>query len=365
MLRRALLGSCLALVLGSCFALVLAGCGDGEEHETKSPAAPRADLFLAIDPRIGTAGLGFGVGSAYPGPAVPFAMIHPSPDTRTQAGWSSFYHCSGCYASDPLLRAFSLVHFEGTGVPDYGAIGLLPTLAMTDAKRTEEGRMVALDKASEEMRPGYYAVTLADGIRVEITASRRAATFRFGFPESATPALLFALDHALEGTITQKDYSFAGPDLNLHVHHDGGMSGGSGGYDLFARGVVDVAPKSVGGYDATELTPGQASASASPLGAWLEFPAGTRTVNLRLGVSFVDAKGAQANLAAEAPSFDFEGMRAAAETEWKKETDRVEVYGAGEYDTTIMGTAIYHAHLMPTLMSDVDGRYVNVQGKIA
>jgi predicted alpha-1,2-mannosidase len=353
--------------LGTAWLLALLGLGCGGDPEQVSPARTRVDLVSAIDPRIGTGGEGFGVGSTYPGPAVPFAMIHPSPDTRTQSGAFGPYHCAGYYASDPIIAGFSLVHFEGTGVPDYGTIGLMPANGMTEAKRVQTGHMQLFDKASELTRPGYYAVTLADGTRVEITSSRRAAIFRFGFAEGTAPVLLLDLDHKLEGEITAADVAIdaAAGAFDAHVRHLGNMSGRAGGYDLFAHGRVDVTPSAVGSFDELGLNPGQTSASGTPLGGWLEFPAGTRSVSLRIAVSFVDRAGAEKNLDAEAPSFDFEAMRAASEQTWREATDVVELYDASPYDTTLFATALYHALLMPTLMSDVDGRYVNALGQIS
>lgn len=349
----------LAVLLG----LSVLGCRDDVWPEIIP--VEKADLFSAIDPRIGTGGDGFGVGSTYPGPALPFAMIHPSPDTRTQKGAFGAYHCSGYYASDPLLRAFSLVHFEGTGVPDYGTIGLVPADGMTDAKRVETGYMQPLDKKTEQALLGYYAVTLENGIKTEITSSRRAAIFRFTFPPGVKPVLILDLDHRLEGEITAADVELEpGGAFDAHVRHHGNMSGSAGGYDLYARGVLDVVPAAFGTFDGAALHPGQAAASGAPVGAWLELPAGTSEARLRVAVSFVDAGGAQKNLDAEAPSFDFDGMRAAAEQAWRAEFERFELWGASERDTTVMGTALYHALLMPTLTSDVDGRFVNAKGAI-
>jgi predicted alpha-1,2-mannosidase len=347
-------------------AVLAAGCGDDDEETLDSKPAVRAELFGHIDPRIGNGGVGFGVGSTYPGPAVPFGMIHPSPDTRTEKGAVGFYHCAGYYASDPLLRAFSLVHFEGTGVPDYGTIGIVPTDGMTDAKRTEDGYIQVIDKESEDVDVGYYAVTLSGGIRTEITSSRRAALFRFTFPTGSDPVLLLDLDHRLEGEIVAADVALeASGAFDTHVTHHGGMTGGAGGYDLYVRGNLDVQPTEVGTFDGTALHAGQTSASGTPLGAWLRFPAGTSSVQLRLAVSFVDADGAKQNLAAEAPAFDFDGMRASAEEAWKKESERLEIWGAGEYDATLTATALYHSLLMPTLMSDVDGRFIDAMGQIS
>jgi predicted alpha-1,2-mannosidase len=344
-----------------------AACSSKDEESTKNEPPPtRAELFPAIDPRIGTGGLGFGVGSTYPGPAVPFAMIHPSPDTRSAPDKvpPGFSHCAGYAAGDGYIAAFSLVHFEGTGVPDYGALGIMPTSGMSDAKRTAEGHAQAFDKAKEQTLPGYYSVELTDGIRVEITSSLRAATFRYTFPSGSSPVVLFDLDHRLEGEILAADIAFDAATVSAHVEHHGPMSGGAGGYDLFAEGVFDVTPSAMGTFDGTALHAGQTTATGVPLGGWVEFPAGTSTVTLRLAVSFVDPEGAEKNLAAEAPSFDFDGMRAKAEAEWKTAVDRIELWGASEYDTTVMATAIYHVLAMPTLMSDTDGRFVNALGEI-
>lgn len=344
-----------------------AACSSKDEESTSKEAPPtRADLFPAIDPRIGTGGIGFGVGSTYPGPAVPFAMIHPSPDTRSSPTTNppGFSHCAGYTAGDGYIAAFSLVHFEGTGVPDYGALGIMPTNGMSGAKRTAEGHAQSFDKAKEQTLPGYYSVELTDGIRVEITSSLRAATFRYTFPSGSSPVVLFDLDHRLEGEILAADIAFDAANVSAHLEHHGNMSGGAGGYDLFAEGVFDVTPSAIGTFDGTALHAGEASATGVPLGGWAEFPAGTSTVTLRLAVSFVDGEGAKKNLAAEAPSFDFDGMRAKAEAEWKTAVDRVELWGASEYDTTVMATAIYHVLAMPTLTSDTDGRFVNAMGEI-
>jgi predicted alpha-1,2-mannosidase len=348
----------------------LGACGGVEEPRATTspdPEPERADLFAAIDPRIGTGGVGFGVGSAYPGPAVPFGMIHASPDTRTKDGAVSFYHCSGYYAGDAFIHGFSLVHFYGTGVPDYGTMSWMPTSGMSAVKRDQTGLMQMFAKGDEVTRPGYYAVTLADGTKVEITSSQRAASFRFGFPKGADPVLVLDLDRRLSGEITAADVALdaAAGTVSAHLQHHGSMTGSAGGYDLYSEGAVDVKPLAVGTFDGAGLHAGQTEASGTPLGAWIQFPPHTRTVNLRVAISFVDAKGAKQNLEAEAPSFDFERMRGSAEAAWKERADQVEIWGASDYDRTVMATALYHAALMPTLMSDVDGRHVNVAGEIA
>ncbi len=225
--------------------------------------------------------------------------------------------------------------------------------------------MQAFDKASEVTQVGYYSVTLADGIVTEITSAERAAMFRFTFPEGGDPVLLLDLNHRLEGDIPAADVAFDANGFDAHVEHHGSMTGRIGGYNVFARGEVDVAAEAVGTFDDAGLHEGQTSASGAPIGAWLRFPAGTSSVTLRVAVSFVDADGAKKNLAAEAADFDFDAMRAGAEQRWKTALGSIEIYDSSDYDTKLMATAAYHALLMPTLMSDADGRYVDAMGQIA
>jgi predicted alpha-1,2-mannosidase len=346
----------------------IAGCGSDDAVEPAQNGEPpgRADLFAAIDPRIGTGGLGFGVGSAYPGPAAPFGMIHPSPDTRQASGAPDFYHCSGYYATDEYVTSFSLLHFYGTGVPDYGTMAFFPVLEITDRERIDVERQVHFAKSEEQTKPGYYSMLLDTGVRVEITASERAAIFRFGFPADGTPSVLIDLDHRLAGEVRAADLSFdlATSELSAHLKHFGGMTGSAGGYDAYAHAVFDVPPSAVGTWDAAGLHAGVPSAQGTQLGGWAEFAPGTRAVTMRVALSFVDAEGARKNLEAEAPDFDFDGMRAATEQKFKTLTDAVEIYEASAYDTTIMATAIYHTLLMPTLMSDVDGRFIDALGNV-
>ncbi len=362
---------CTLALLGASASLL--GCGDGEPPATdREPPLPEAaELLSAVDPMIGTGGDGFGVGSAYPGPAVPFAMIHPGPDTRSRAGAAGFYHCAGYYAKDSLLRGFSLVHFHGTGVPDYGTFGILPGLGpMTDAERVEEGRMIGFDKASEVARPGYYAVTLASGVRVELTSSERAGIFRFRFPEGPAPKLGYHLAHRLEGRVTEASLALEpSGGFSGRVRHLGPMSGRCGGYALHVRGQLDVAPRAWGLYDQTGLQPGVSAGQSTEgeveaFGGYVELPPGTREATLRVAVSFVDDEGAGKNFAAEVSGVGFEAMQSAAEERWRVELSALGLHGPSDYDRRVMATALYHALLMPTLYSDVDGRFRRVDESV-
>jgi len=357
-IKRPLVVAAMALVPWS------SGCGGDERL---SPVPTRTELYEAVSPFIGTGGLGFGQGSTYPGPALPFGMIHPGPDTTAPGGAPAFAHCSGYWWDDGLIEGFSLTRMHGTGVPDYGTIGIMPVNGMTDGRRDEEGYRAGFDHAEEEAVPGYYRVRLDSGIDVEISTSRRAAIFRFTFPDDADPVVLVDLEHTLgEGQISGAEtvVDHAGGQLSAQVHLDGDLSGRFGGFDLFAQAAFDPLPTRSGVWDDQGLRPDEPTAAGTDVGAWLGFPPGTRTVQLRVAISFVDGAGAAANLDSEIPSCDFDRVRQAADHAWRVALGKVEVWGADDQEATELATALYHTQLMPTLMSDVDGRALDATGQI-
>jgi len=336
------------------------GCGGDD-----TPDGP-VDLFASVDPFIGTGGVGFGVGSTYPGPALPFAMIHPGPDTRASGGAPGFSHCAGYWWEDPAIEAFSLLRMNGTGVADYGVIAFMPVDGMSEDRRDEVGYADLFNHADEVAEPGYYRVELRSGIEIEITSTLRAAIFRIQYPAGTDPVLLLDLEHTIgEGTSTGGEVEVdAAGSLSGTMHNQGDLSNRIGGFDVFASAAVDPAPSSVGLWDEAGLHPGAGSTTGVDIGAWIQFPAGTTEVVVRVAVSFVDVGGATANLAAEIPDFDFDGVRAAAAATWRDALSKVELEGASERDATLVATSLYRVLLMPTLMSDVDGRARNTSNEV-
>ncbi len=351
-------------------AVALGACGDGANPDATPdaglPAGP-VDMFAATDPFIGTGGLGFGVGSTYPGPGAPFGMIHPGPDTRAPFGAPGPQHCSGYWYEDPQIAGFSLTRMNGTGVPDYGTIGIMPVDGMTAARVDEPGYAALFDHADEAAEPGYYDVTLADGIRVEITALERSAMFGFEFPAGVEPTVLMDLGHVI-GQATTRDGAIvidpATGNVTAKVRMLGDLSDRVGGFDIFAVGQFSPAPTAVGVWTDAGLDAGTATATGDDIGGWLQWAPGTERVELRVAISFVDEAGAAANLAAEIPAFDFAGVRAAIASTWRDELGAVTLEGASARDATLVASAMYRTLLMPTLISDVDGRVRDVHGDI-
>ena len=86
-------------------------------------------------------------------------------------------------------------------------------------------------------------------------------------------------------------------------------------------------------------------------------------VLMKVALSTTGVEGAKANMAAEVPGWDFEGIRTAAKADWNSYLSRIEVEGTDEEKTNFY-TSFYHALIQPNEISDVDGRYRNAADSI-
>jgi predicted alpha-1,2-mannosidase len=341
-----------------------AGCG-----EKAAPTDTGAAALAEVDPFIGSGGVGFGVGSISPGPALPFGLARPGPDTGINGGRApSFSHCAGYWWEDDELLAFSQIHLVGTGVPDYGALGLMPVGALPQGVLRPGDWRAGLEHGRESAVPGRYSVQLTpSGIGVDVSATLRTAVYRITYPAEGPRHLVVDLGHALgEGTTLDGRLSAnaAAGEARGFVHHAGMMSDRYGGFTLHY--VLRTDPP-FEGMEAMQdgLRVPAATEVTGPAGvAVLRFPEGTAEVRVQVGLSFVDEAGAQANLEAEWVDFDLDAAVKAAQAAWADILGRVQVKGGRPEDRKMFYTALFHAYGMPTVLSDVDGRYRGVDGEV-
>ncbi|HLM73141.1 MAG TPA: GH92 family glycosyl hydrolase [Polyangiaceae bacterium] len=335
---------------------------------TAAPIAATAPLIRYVDPFIGTGGLGFGVGSAFPGPQRPFGMVRPGPDTMNKSGAVAFAHCSGYSYEDDHIYGFSQTRMHGTGIVDYGTIGFLPTIGMTSEKTAAKGRKIGFSHDKEIASPGFYEVSLNDGTKVELTAAERVALHRYTFPKGADAAVLIDIGHALpdvsivDGKI---DIDPASSTITGFSHFVGGYSNRFGGMPVyfaarFARPFVKH-----GVWKAGVLAEGEAAQTGGDIGAWVNFDvASDQSVGVAVAISFIDVEHAKASLEAEAAIFDFNATKKSAEEAWETALGRVLIEARSERDLEVAYTALYHTLLMPTLATEADGSYRGMDGQV-
>lgn len=320
------------------------------------PAAAEAaevDYAALVNPFVGTES----EGNAYPGATRPFGMVQPSPDNTNSYASTSYSF------DDRQVWGFSQRHVNSAGCPAAGELLVTPTT--TEVPRTDrEFLAIAGDEVAEA---GYYAVTLDNQVRTELTATERTAVHRYAFPATETANLSFNLGQTLRDAGASSATWVDDRTLEGWIDN-GGFCGGTDEQRYFFSLTFDQAPVEHGtwGADAAYQAGSESSDSAGGSnGAVAVFDTtADQTVEVSIGVSFVDVEGARANRVAElAGGLDFDAVRAQANDAWNAMLGRVAIT-ASEDLQRIFYTQLYKALLSPTIGSDVDGRYRGMDGAV-
>nr|WP_277420135.1 GH92 family glycosyl hydrolase [Xanthomonas sp.] len=340
-------------------------------------AAPAGDsagarAVAAVDPFIGTGG----EGHTYPGATVPFGMVQLSPDTRIQPRKDAYDWAAGYRYDDRSLVGFSHTHFSGTGHSDLGDVLLMPIsgavrLERGDPDKPGSGYSSRFRHDDERAEPGYYAVTLDDyKVRAELTASARAGVHRYTFPKGQPAHVLLDLRTSMydypgkiswsrlrlraDGTVTgfRETRGWApGRQLYFAMRFSQPLRG-----HAFHNTEQDIPYKGFpppGEKDPTQ----RAQIEGRQLVGSFDFGDASREPLLvKVSISPVSEDSAIANLDAEVPGWDFDGVRRAASAQWAQALAAVDVEAPAAQRTQFY-TALYHSLLGPTLFMDSDGRY--------
>lgn len=317
------------------------------------------DYTAFVDPFIGTGGHGH----TFPGAIVPHGMIQPSPDTRINE-WDA---CSGYHYSDSLVNGFSQSHMSGTGCADYGDFLLMPTVGtqIVDPQiDTLQNRPFASEfsHSDECAVPGYYSTFLKRyGVKAEITSTERAAIYRFTYPQTADAGLILDLDYSIQNQTNR--------DMKIEVLGDTAIRA----YKMTKYWAFDQQLAMYAEFSKpftcsiiSDTIVNSKGANYERCKALLKFPEMVEGEQLfvKVGVSAVDWDGAEKNVKAEIPEWDFDKVRTDARQKWNEYLATVDITTDDDADKTIFYTAMYHAAVSPNLFMDVDGRYLGMDRKV-
>lgn len=384
--RRRRAAASLAVVAAAAVGLVTPAGSSAAVPAGEAAAGSRAasaDPVSAVDPMIGTSN----AGNTYPGAATPFGMLSWSP--QTSQGDQTGNPAPGGYQYDAKkIRGFSLTHLSGVGCS--GANGDVPIMpypgevTSSPSADTEDATYAsAFSHDHESAHAGEYGVGLDSGARARLTSSARTGTGLFDFPAGKPASMLLRTSNSetgssgatvhvdraartVTGSVTAGN--FCGPQsennrhsvytLHFTAHFDRPFAKSGTWHDGSLRRGSDSASGGTGWDGKGKPKAGKGS------GGYVTFPEGTRHVRAKVAVSYVSAKGAEANLAAENPhGTGFGDLRARARDAWRDRLRRIEVGGASASRRRTFYTALYHSMLEPTLVSDADGRYTGADGK--
>ncbi|HVT96951.1 MAG TPA: GH92 family glycosyl hydrolase, partial [Acidobacteriaceae bacterium] len=324
--------------------------------------SPVPSPYDSVDPFIGTGG----EGNVFPGATLPFGMIQWSPDTGTD-GWYR--------AGKDRIYGFSLTHLSGAGCPMYGDFPVLPWPGeLTVSPHADRALYTApFSHSKEEAHPGYYAVTLENGTKVEITVSERAGIARFTFPQGVPARLLLnAGGSANSGIIDREPKNVArsndgfairivGKDAVEGEARSGAFCNSPTRYTVYLAAQFDQPFTRTAMWHDDAVDASAHDENARHAGAWLDF-GDVHEVTMKAGVSFVSVDGAWGNLRpTTSGDDDFESIRHSARMKWLRMLDLFRVEGGSPEQRKIFYTGVYHMLLSPNLFGD--GEYVGFDGE--
>lgn len=122
-------------------------------------------------------------------------------------------------------------------------------------------------------------------------------------------------------------------------------------------------PESISVLKADQLTKG-VSAEGKNACLVLSYPKGTKKLNLRYGISFIDANQAEKNLQREIANKALDNIQSEAKATWNEKLGKIDVQGDDIEDKTVFYTSLYRCMERPVCLSE-DGRYYSAfDGKV-
>ena len=299
-----------------------------------SAAAIAQNYTQYVDPLIGTGGHGH----VFLGANVPYGMVQVGP-TQHKRGWD---WCSGYHYSDSVMVGFGQMHLSGTGIGDLGDIALLPSTVAGEKE-------AAFSHRAERARPGYYAVTLNSGVRVELTATCRVAFHRYSFPADVRKGyVLLNLNQGIGwDKMTKCHYEQTSPTEVTGFRLSTGWAKNQQVYFVaqFSQ------PMQLNRHEADSVAVFETDVLDAPL-------------MVKVGISAVSVENARANLQAELPAWNFREVAAEADKKWNGELSKISIETSDEHARRIFYTAMYHSMFAPSVYSDVNGDYRGADGKV-
>ena len=318
------------------------------------------NLTQYVNPYIGTGGHGH----VFLGANVPFGLVQLGPSNIPQT-WD---WCSGYHISDSTIIGFSHMHLSGTGIGDLGDINLMPAVGEAALRRGvagdySTGLYSLFRRATEKVRPGYYAVHLDRyNVDVELTATKRAGFHKYTFPASADAKVIFDLengqcwDKPAEGYIVQEnDTVVSGYRYSTGWARD---------QRIFFTAVFSKPVKHFIVSDSTAQKAGHALRAKRVYARACFDTEEQETLYVKVALSPVSIENAKLNMQAELPGWDFEQTVRKADEAWNEELGKILFTTGDERVKRTFYTALYHTMIAPSEFCDANNDYRGADGKV-
>ncbi|WP_298238573.1 GH92 family glycosyl hydrolase [uncultured Algibacter sp.] len=313
-----------------CLCFVIVGC----KHNKESLVVNNPENASYINPFICTAS---DHGQTDVAAGVPFGMVKPCPDTKPIA------HSGYDYDAKEIV-GFSNTRFSGVGCRGVG--GNIRILPFSVSENDTLPKSLSYSKESEKALAGYYAVTLNNGVKAELTASRQVAYHKYTFPESKHSGLSIDLSSSFSGHISEAH----------NILEKGVISGkittvnicGNGQYSLYYAIQIDKDIKAIVDKDSKMIFKFSTQQNEEVL--------------LKCALSVVDENSAINNLKHSEGKL-FSEVKENAFNKWNDLMQVVNVETENDTLKELFYTHLYHATQSPFVINDNNGTFRGSDGK--
>lgn len=337
----------------------------------ETSSEPKAHNIDYVNPLIGTQDRDHTQNNAGSTPYVspPFAMTNFYANTREYRQGIDAYSYD-----DTSILGIVAGHRPMLHMGDYGQISVMPQVGAI--KPSSEDRKLSFDTdggvKQETATPYLYAadVGTAEGtpVSLQFTSTERCSILQFTYEADSANVLVEAA----------RDSAYKDGYVEIDATRNE-ITGYSAEFEKAAflnmQNVPDVkgyfviqfsAPMtSYGTYTGYTVSEGATSASGKGLGGYATFDTSSeKTIEVRIGTSFISVEQARANLQQEigeisaADRQSFEQVEDNLKKTWSGMVDQIEIESSDEDAKTIFYTALYHAMQLPRQMHEwIDGVY--------
>lgn len=216
---------------------------------------------------------------------------------------------------------------------------------------TELKPIISTNWDQERITPYSYYVEIADNtIDVSLGVSHQSAIYDFEFQDPNKPATVIL-------------YSDNGA-LNVQGNHADGYQQLSANMRIYISGDFSVKPIESGVLREGAIQVGQGRAEGRQACVAYKFPAGTRKVSFRYGISLIGETQAMRNVNREQRGFNRKAVEAKGRKIWNETLGHIKVKGGTEDQKTVFYTSYYRTFERPVCLSE-EGRYFSAfDGKV-
>ncbi len=303
------------------------------------------NVIQHADPFIGSEG----GGHVFIGSCLPFGMVKLGPD---MVG-----HSNSGYRSDSNIEGFSHTHVSGTGGgAKYGNISVMPVSGDFDLADYTS------DWENEKNTPGYFSVDLKKNkVKAALTSTHSVGFHTYTFEDSKGHVLIDAGHFLLTGLeyghgpfgeaqqlVGSEIKILSDTEIQGYARVRSGWNYGEA-YTVYFYAQTDQPASAFGTWKGTKKHPDNTVEydSGEKTGAYFTFNnLKEKQLQLKVGISFLSANKARANIEKEIPHWDFDTTKTEAQKTWEDALSKIMIEGGDELKT-IFYTGLYHSMLMP------------------